>query len=938
MALDLGTLVAYLDADDSGLQSGLRDAQGDLRSAGSRMTREGAGIGHRMGSRISAGLKKTVKAGFAALAKIAKAGGIAAAAAVGTLGVAGIKSAAGLQKAQATLTGLYGSAKQAKSTMDALQKVSEKSSIDTASYDKAAASLAYAGVKGKKAVQVLDHVGKAIVGAGGGSEDLQGASDALLSMVNAGKVQLDTLQQMSNANVPILSGLAAHFHTSIDNVNEMASKGKIKLDDVLEVMQKGTGKTWKKQEASAKQVEKTLAATWSRMKDKAITTLGTALVPVLAKLTPIIEKLGNSFGKWLSDVAIPAVSKLSKWVGDNLWPAFQKFSSGVSSSLMPVLKSLWATFEKNLLPALEELGDTIVHTVLPAAQSIWQTFTRNVLPVLQSIWKTIIGKVYPAIVSIGTAIIKNVLPFLAKMWKAFAEDVMPSLQHLWDVISTKILPILIALAKFIATKVIPVLLKIAGPILKVVFKALGKLIDIVADIIGWLADHLVPAVRNAFTFLSDKAKWLWHKGIQPAFHGIKKAAQAVSDKFWTVMHGIRDAFKWVKDKVLGAVRWIVDKFLWLAEKIIDAAAKAFGWVPGLGGKLKSASKHFKSFREKVNRELGQIKDRKVKLDLHTPGLSAAAGMLGGGGGRKLTMVNAAGGTIPGQRAPYGDKVLSWLAPGEEVISNRHGQADKHRPLLKAINSGQYQGHADGGTVFNVATSGLDTSAAKFRDLRVSMNKFTQRVVSKLTKKAQAALDVGASIGNVGGGVKRWTPLVLRALRMLGQPASLVGPVLHRMMQESGGNPRAINLWDSNARIGQASRGLMQTIPATFAAYAGRFRSLGIYNPFANIYAGLNYAIHRYPSLRYAMLKSGGYAHGTTSARRGWHKVGEQGPEWIYSPNGGETVLQNGKKPPSGPHIDTVNLYAPSDKGNDFMRELSYGLHRLSLPGAYGGVR
>lgn len=56
---------------------------------------------------------------------------------------------------------------------------------------------------------------------------------------------------------------------------------------------------------------------------------------------------------------------------------------------------------------------------------------------------------------------------------------------------------------------------------------------------------------------------------------------------------------------------------------------------------------------------------------------------------------AGGGTIPGPRAPYGDRVLTMLAPGEEVISNRFGQADQHRELLKAINARRY---ADGGTV------------------------------------------------------------------------------------------------------------------------------------------------------------------------------------------------------------------------------------------------
>lgn len=53
-----------------------------------------------------------------------------------------------------------------------------------------------------------------------------------------------------------------------------------------------------------------------------------------------------------------------------------------------------------------------------------------------------------------------------------------------------------------------------------------------------------------------------------------------------------------------------------------------------------------------------------------------------------------GGTVPGQRQPYGDKVYAYLAPGEEVISNRFGQADRNRDLLKAINANKMAG---GGT-------------------------------------------------------------------------------------------------------------------------------------------------------------------------------------------------------------------------------------------------
>lgn len=145
----------------------------------------------------------------------------------------------------------------------------------------------------------------------------------------------------------------------------------------------------------------------------------------------------------------------------------------------------------------------------------------------------------------------------------------------------------------------------------------------------------------------------------------------------------------------------------------------------------------------------------------------------------------------------------------------------------------------------------------------------------------------------GSSVSRWTPQVKMALAQLGLSPSDLDLVLHRIKVESGGNPKAINNWDSNAKAGHPSQGLMQTIPGTFAAYAGPYKSRGITDPMASIYAGLNYAVHRYGSgWRKALSGTKGYAKGTDGASRGWAWVGEQGPELVNF-NGGETVLTHG---------------------------------------------
>lgn len=113
-------------------------------------------------------------------------------------------------------------------------------------------------------------------------------------------------------------------------------------------------------------------------------------------------------------------------------------------------------------------------------------------------------------------------------------------------------------------------------------------------------------------------------------------------------------------------------------------------------------------------------------------------------------------------------------------------------------------------------------------------------------------------GGGGSGVQQWAATVQQALSMLGLPKSLVGRVLLQMGTESGGNPNAINLWDSNAAAGDPSRGLMQVIGSTFSAYHVPGTSRNIYNPLANIAAAINYARHRYGPT----LMSGGMGIGS----------------------------------------------------------------------------
>lgn len=140
-----------------------------------------------------------------------------------------------------------------------------------------------------------------------------------------------------------------------------------------------------------------------------------------------------------------------------------------------------------------------------------------------------------------------------------------------------------------------------------------------------------------------------------------------------------------------------------------------------------------------------------------------------------------------------------------------------------------------------------------------------------------------------GSSGQWDSVILKALDIVGQPSSMLSTTRRRLMQESSGNARAINNWDSNAKNGTPSKGLMQVIDPTFAAYRDKSLKNDIWDPLANIVASMRYALSRYGSLPAAYDRKGGYASGTLNARRGWAKIGERGPELVWL-GGGEAVL------------------------------------------------
>lgn len=181
-------------------------------------------------------------------------------------------------------------------------------------------------------------------------------------------------------------------------------------------------------------------------------------------------------------------------------------------------------------------------------------------------------------------------------------------------------------------------------------------------------------------------------------------------------------------------------------------------------------------------------------------------------------------------------------------------------------------------------SGISGGVEMFSNLAGGViDKLTGSVVDWFKKELTKLQDtLGANPG--GSGVERWRPYVIEALKANGFEASAyqVAAWLKVIQRESNGNPNAINLWDSNAKAGIPSMGLVQTIGPTFNAYKFPGHN-DVYNGYDDLLAGIHYmkAIYGSGSSAFARVSGPeGYANGGLITQPIHALVGEDGPETI----------------------------------------------------------
>lgn len=488
--------------------------------------------GQRSGSRLGNALNAAVK-------KVAKTGAVAAGAAVGAAMVGGFKSAMDQQNIQATVSGLYGDGEKAAATLQKIKDIAKTSPIDYAAYGKAAQSLAYAGVEGDKAVGILDKVGMAIVGAGGGSVELDRAMAGVLKAVNNGGIAMnDTLAMISESGYPIIDALSAKFGTTGDVIKKMASEGKISVDDILSVMQNGTGKLAKSQAKAGKEVAKTFGNQWKIAKDNINVAIGEVMLPLLEKVGPAIKPAGDAVASFARKVP-----GMFKSVMDYLQPFIKAFSD-VLGPVIEKVKAAFAAVVPVIMQAVKGLGSFArdnapgiarITVAVLAGVAAFKAYQRAVMLV-----KSVMAA-YKAVMLVGKAAIVG--------WRVAQSGATAA-----------------ALAHTSATKAQTIAMK-AGAIAQRLFNMAmnANPVMLVVTAIAALAAGVVYAYK--------KFDW-FRKIVDACWAGIKAATMFVVDWFmksvWPPLkagiNGLGKAFQWLNKFVVQPV--------WKAIRVIIVAVVA----------------------------------------------------------------------------------------------------------------------------------------------------------------------------------------------------------------------------------------------------------------------------------------------------------------------------------------------------------------------------
>ncbi|CAI6292895.1 hypothetical protein FE207_02915 [Bacillus subtilis] len=601
-------------------------------------------------------------------------------------------------------------------------------------------------------------------------------------------------------------------------------------------------------------------------------TIFPVILSVINAVLPIIIQLIGSFSGILVSIVQNALPILVQMIQ----LAFPLILSIVQQALPIVLQLI-----QLLGSSIGQIAVQVLPLILSAVQQVFPIIKQVIMAVLPivaqllTVAATIILQLAQAALPILIQVVQQVFPQIMQIIQAALPIVVSLLQFLANIITTVVIPAIRFILN-IVTAVFPV-------VLSIIQVALKNIIAIIQGAIGIIMG-IVKVFKGLFTgnfrMMWDGVKQIFSSAVGMVKKLVSNMGSAITDRWLYIKNKVALLALDLRQKVMDRFNDLVEGAKKLPGKIGDGiknmAHKAVSGVTSLANKLAGAlGKGVNGVIGGVNWVLDKIglKDKHIpkwevpKYAHGTGGHPGGPAILGDGKGANAgpEMYRTPSGHVG--LSPATDTLMN-LPKGTEVLS-----AKQTRAALAGVPA-----YAKGteGNIFTKAWNGVKSVAGKVKDVALDVFDYIGHPSKLLTKVLEkmgvSAPSMAGSFGDIakgafnfvkdkavgfvkgkmssyaesfsGGGSKAVKKWVAQALSIKGLGSEYAGALETIAMKESGGNPNVVNNWDSNAKAGHPSQGLMQFIPSTFNAHKEPGHG-NIKNPVDQILAAINYLNSRY---------------------------------------------------------------------------------------------
>ena len=562
----------------------------------------------------------------------------------------------------------------------------------------------------------------------------------------------------------------------------------------------------------------------------AVITIVITVIKNWGAITDWLSEKWQAFKDWISGIwegiaeTIQNVwTGITDWLSEK-WQAFKDWMSGIWEGIAETIQNVW-TGIKDFFQTIWDAIYSVIEVPLNLIKSIIEGVMYAIYAVIYTVWEVIkfaLKAAWDWISSTASAVFTPIVEFFSGIWNTIStaastawETIKGALATAWDWI---------------------------GQTASAVFTP-------IANFFSGVWNGIKDVAVNIWNTIKDTLGGIWG--------GIKDKATEVFSSLWKF---IKEGFNSLKDTLGGIVSGIANGIISPIGGAINGVIKGVNWILDRVGSKKQFDlweipKFARGAAGLPEDTIGIVNDQKgsVYKELIVP----PDGKPFIPEGRDVVLPMKKGTKIlPANETKNLFSVLPHFA---------NGIGDFFSGLWESVSS--FTGNV------------LDYIQHPKKIVQIAIDKFTDlsgivepwlsvttgavnSVVDNITDFVKEIFDKELTVKyNASAGVEQWRGLAEKALRMTGQYSEAnLQRLLYQMQTESGGNPNAINNWDSNAAAGIPSKGLMQVIDPTFRAYAMQGYNTNIYDPLSNMLASIRYAVATYGSLERA-YRGVGYKEG-----------------------------------------------------------------------------